>query len=50
MNQLYTTLGIKEVKENKLNKKKTHVKISVIKNMIGLESNQKKEYFINSHG
>ncbi|CAD8175043.1 unnamed protein product [Paramecium pentaurelia] len=50
MNQLYTTLGIKEVKENKLNKKKTHVKISVIKNMVGMESNQKKEYFINSYG
>ncbi|CAD8180090.1 unnamed protein product [Paramecium octaurelia] len=50
MNEQYTTLGIQEVKENKLNKKEAYVKITVIKNMVGLESNQKKEYYINNQG
>ncbi|CAK80974.1 unnamed protein product (macronuclear) [Paramecium tetraurelia] len=50
MNEQYTTLGIQEVKENKLNLKESYVKITVIKNMVGLESNQKKEYYINNKG
>ncbi|CAD8084785.1 unnamed protein product [Paramecium sonneborni] len=47
--QQYTNPN-KYIKENKLNKRDAHVKVTVIKNMVGLENNLKKEYFINDQG